>query len=519
MRLGKELFMAFFDDVKEILDDAKQRTENGALGYATTGKELLDMNFKVAGYRRANESEIANDFTKAYYEDPTLAVAWLFYVRDVRGGLGERRLFRVAMKELANINEQVFIDLLPLVAEYGRWDDIFELLGLSDETDTAILKVVIEQFNLDFYHMNFNEPISLLAKWLPTENCSNYKRKAKARLVINALDITPSAYRKAVSKMRKHLDVVEVKVSNNDWELIDYNTVPSCANLKYMNAFMRHDETRRTNYLESLKRGDKDIKINAGVLYPHDIVHKYMYSSWGRSVKDYDETIEQLWKNLPDMVKEESNTLVVADGSGSMTVTVGESGVTALEVANALAIYFAEHNHGAFANKYITFSKRPQLVDFSNATTLRDKLKIALNHSEVANTNIEATFDLILQTAIKNNYEQSDMPENIVIISDMEFDYAVDGRMDVTLFENLTERFERAGYKMPRLVFWNVNSRTNTIPVKQNDLGVALISGFSVNLCNMVLSGETDPYIALVKEIIKERYYPVIEVAKKHLTN
>jgi hypothetical protein len=249
-----------------------------------------------------------------------------------------------------------------------------------------------------------------------------------------------------------------------------------------------------------------------------------MYGGWGCSVKDYDETIEQLWKNLPDMVKEESNTLVVADGSGSMTVTVGESGVTALEVANALAIYFAEHNHGAFANKYITFSSRPQLVDFSNATTLRDKLKIALNHREVTNTNIEATFDLILQTAIKNNYEQSDMPENIVIISDMEFDVATYDfgyyeKKDSTLFDTIAEKYERAGYKMPRLVFWNVNSRTNTIPVKQNDLGVALISGFSVNLCNMVLSGETDPYIALVKEIIKERYYPVIEVAKKHLTN
>jgi hypothetical protein len=206
-----------------------------------------------------------------------------------------------------------------------------------------------------------------------------------------------------------------------------------------------------------------------------------------------------------------------------MLINVGKS-TSALNVANSLAIYFAEHNTGAFANKYITFSSHPQLVDFSNAKSLKDKLKIALAHDECANTNIEATFDLILNTAIKNGYTQSDMPDNIVIISDMEFDsatymrtsYGTYSSVDKTLFDDIAEEYERAGYKLPRLVFWNVNSRTGTIPVKQNELGVILISGFSVNLCNMVLNGETDPYMALAKEVTKERYYPILKVALKY---
>jgi hypothetical protein len=506
--------MSFLDDVKKEIDSAKQTTENGAVGYSTSGKELLDMNFAIPKYRSANVDKIRNDFNKAYFENPTLAIAWVFYVRDVRGGLGERRLFRICMRELADINEEMFIELLPLVSEYGRWDDIFEWVGINEDINFAIANIVKKQFYKDFFDMQENFPISLLAKWLPTENCSNYIRKAKAKWVMSVLELSPKAYRKAVSSLRKYLDVVEVKTSNNDWSEIDYNTVPSNANLKYADAFMRHDEERRTKYLEDLKSGVKDVKINSSVLYPHDVVARYMNDGWYTSgVKSYDETLEQLWRALPNLVKEDTNTLVVADGSGSMTCKIGNSNVSALSVANALAIYFAERNKGEFANKYITFSNRPQLVDLSNATTLRDKLKIALSHSEVANTNIERVFKLILDTSIANNYTQSDMPNNIVIISDMEFDCMTAGDTSKAMFDNFADKYAEHGYKLPRLVFWNVNSRTNTIPIQQNESGVALISGFSVNLVNMVLSSETDPYKALVHELIRERCYPVLEIA------
>ena len=178
-------------------------------------------------------------------------------------------------------------------------------------------------------------------------------------------------------------------------------------------------------------------------------------------------------------------------------------------VANALAIYFAERSSGEFKDKYITFSNRPQLVDFSNAKNLREKIEIALRHNEVASTNIEAVFDLILRTAISNNMSQEDVPKNILILSDMEFNNAVSGRPNQTLFDTIANKFAEHGYKMPRLVFWNILSRTGTIPVKENDLGVALVSGFSVNVAKMVMSGKTDPFECLLETLNSERYYPV----------
>jgi hypothetical protein len=319
-----------------------------------------------------------------------------------------------------------------------------------------------------------------------------------------------------LSQMRKYIDVVECKMSAKQWNEINYETVPSRANLIYNSAFLRNDEERRREYLGKLEKGEA--KINAGTLFPHDIVHKYTERSyWSRSLKSLDATLEGLWKALPDTVKGNNNTIVVADGSGSMTVGVDpRSSVSALDVANALAIYFAERASGEFKDKYITFSSRPQLVDFSNATTLRDKLQIALSHNEVANTNIEATFDLILNTAINNNMSQEDMPKNVLIISDMEFDHGTNWGYGSkqTLFNSIAKKYAAHGYKLPRLVFWNVNSRTGAIPVKENDLGVALVSGFSVNIVNMVMSNKLDPYECLLDAINVERYQAIEDAVK-----
>lgn len=355
--------------------------------------------------------------------------------------------------------------------------------------------------------------ISLLAKWLPSENASSNKTKQYAKIIRQGLGMTSRDYRKMLSKMRKYIDVVECKMSAKQWNEINYEAVPSRANLIYNGAFLRNDEERRREYLSKLEKGE--VKINAGTLYPHDIVHKYESNGWGRSLKSYDATLEGLWKALPDTVKGAENTIVVADGSGSMTCNVGNNtNVTALDVANALAIYFAERSSGEFKDKYITFSHRPQLVDFSNAKSLRDKLQIALSHCEVADTNIEATFDLILRTAINNNMSQEDMPKNILIISDMEFNNAVYRRPDEILFATIANKYAEHGYKLPRLVFWNVNSRTGTIPVKENELGVALVSGFSVNIVNMVMSNKLDPYECLLDVLNTERYQPIEDAVK-----
>ena len=503
--------MDFMNEIKKTLDDEKTLTENGAVGYRTTGKELLDLSFAVASLRSASELEIVNKFTKAFFEDKELAVKFLFFARDIREGLGERRLFRVCLRALALLDKEAVIKLLPYVSEYGRYDDLFSLVLDADDNDEICKKIywlVLRQLSQDEENMKAGKPISLLAKWMPSINCSSKQRKELAKRFCKFLGIPEKQYRQALSALREYLNVVERKMCANEWDEIDYSAVPSKANLIYRNAFMEHDALRRQEYLDKLQKGE--VKINSSVAFPHDIVSKYFKRHnefWSLVIDKEDVTLEEMWKALPDLVQGCGNTIVVADSSGSMRCKVDpKSQATALDVANALAIYFAERSSGEFKDKYITFSDRPQLVDLSNGETLKDKLNIAYAHSEVSGTNIEATFDLILQTAISSNATQDEIPANVLILSDMEYNMAVCGRPDKTLFQTIEAKFTEAGYKMPRLVFWNVNSRTNAIPVKENELGVALVSGFSVNVIKMVMSGKLDPYEVLVEQLMSPRY-------------
>lgn len=512
--------MEFMNAVKQTLNNEYNMsiTENGAVGFRTTGKELLDLNFAVASLRKMSDEKVAKRFMKAFCENKMLAMRWLFYARDARQGIGERRLFRVVMKHLVESNPEMVIPVINLIPEYGRYDDLWCLLD-NEESAKVIYQIVDKQLKEDWDNMSTGKPISLTAKWMPSINASSEKTKEYGKKLCKALHMSEREYRKALSKLRKYLDVVEVKMSNKDWSEIKYETVPSRANLIYNNAFLRNDEVRRREYLGKLEKGET--KINASTLFPHDIVHKYAIQyGWKCSLNQKDATIEALWKALPDTVNGCGNTIVVADGSGSMATQVDRSSsVRALEVANALAIYFAEHSSGQFKDKYITFSERPQIVDFSNATSLYDKLQIALAHDECANTNIEKVFDLILDTAIKNRMKQEDLPQNILIISDMEFDSCAScgnnrsswdfKKPNQRLFDVIAKKYAAVGYRIPRLVFWNVNSRTGTIPVKENELGVALVSGFSVNITKMVLSNKLDPYECLLETLNSERYAPI----------
>lgn len=511
--------MNFVDALKNELNYSVSK--NGAVGYRTTGKELLDLNFAVASLRSMSDAEVAHRFKKAFCEDKILAMKWLFYARDVREGLGERRLFRVVLADLVKSNPEMVIPVINLIPEYGRYDDLWCLLDDPNSAE-VVYRIVEKQFITDLKGMAAGKPISLLAKWMPSINASSPKTKAYGKKICKYLRITDREYRKNLTILRKYLDVVEVKMSGKNWNAIKYEAVPSRANLIYNNAFLRNDEERRRDYLGKLEKGET--KINASTLFPHDIAHKY--AGGGRHVTPKDAAIEAMWKALPDTVKGCGNTIVVADGSGSMMSTVDpRSSVTALDVANALAIYFAERSSGQFKDKYITFSERPVFVDFSKCDSLHAKLQTALAHNEVANTNIEKVFDMILTTAVINDMSQEDLPANILIISDMEFDRcATSGTPTIrhsywgdyydttlkaptqTLFNTIAKRYEQCGYKMPRLVFWNVCSRTGTIPVKENDMGVALVSGFSVNIAKMVMSGKTDPFECLLETLSSERY-------------
>lgn len=489
-------------------------TENGAVGFKSSGHALLDLNFAVSSLRNASDQDIERKFEAAYREDPLLAVLWLFFVRDCRHGQGERRLFRVCMRWLSYENWALASNLVHLIPEYGRWDDVADLFHSGVKMQAVDFYAL--QLRRDMGAAKADEgPISLAAKWAPTLTARDKERREQAKDLRSWMGMTPREYRKMLSSLRGRLDVVERKMSAGKWGQIVYPAVPSRANLTYKDAFLRHDERRRRDYLSKVQSGEE--KINTSVLFPHDIVHRYEAggNDWYRPLQE-DTALEELWRALPNTLPEGRSTIVVADGSGSMLSTVGNTGVRALDVANALAIYFAERLPAPFKDKYITFSSHPRLVDLSSCASLADKLNEAHKHNECSNTNIEAVFDLLLDTAVRNRLTQSQLPDNVLVISDLEFDRGTTGAT-APLFKNIERRWKKAGYRLPRLVFWNVCSRTGTIPVKENELGVALVSGFSPNVARLVMSDCLDPYEALLNELNAERYETVKEAALKCL--
>ena len=525
----------FEQALKSTLTDEVSVTENGAVGYKTAGNPLLDINFSVSSLRSKGDGEIAKMFSEAFYFNPLLAIKWLFFLRDIRGGMQERRSFRVCFKWLSTIRPELVKKLIPLCAEYGRFDDLFCLITFKedDQVQAEVIKYIDEQWAKDVENMNNKKPISLLAKWMKSCNTSSPESVKIGKFLAKELSLSEKQYRKTLSAMRKYLNVIEQKMSAKEWNAINYEQVPSKANIKYNAAFLRNDEVRRREFLGKLEKGET--KINSSANFPCDIVHAYA----GKLSYDYhfraskcavDPALEAMWKALPN-VAVNGNVLAVADGSGSMTCKASNgSNMTALEVANALAIYCAEHCTGPFNNKYITFSSRPQYVDMSNAKSLAEKIMIALQHNECANTNLEATFDLVLQTAVDHNLKQEDIP-TLVIISDMEIDAGADmgggysywnrpsnySAHKTALMEKIRQKWAAHSLVLPRTIWWNVNSRTGTIPLTQNpETGIILCSGYSQSQFKMIASNKTDPYEVLVDTLNVERYAP-IEAAIKEI--
>ena len=505
--------MDFYGTMQKVQNNVSV-TENGMEGYKTTFHPLLDMNFKVTSYRKLTDRDICNDIDQiiSQAEDVQYLLKFLFMVRDVREGLGERRLFRVALKHLVNTanfdkKTEIISDLIKTqISNFGRFDDLFIFVGTPYEN--ILIKTIKNQLKLDYENMQANKGISLLAKWMPSENASSKETKKLATAIRKALNADSKTYRKTLSALRAYLKVIETYTSANEWDKIDYNQVPSKANLKYKDAFLKHDEERRRDYLAALRVGvDKDgktVKINSSVNFPHEIVAKYTnVNGWSYHLGNYDEALEQLWKNLKQKAGL-NNTIVVRDGSGSMTSKIGDGNTTALDVSTALALYCAERLNGTFKDKFITFSSQAKLIDLSDKTSLQSKLMKTLREDDCSNTNIENVFNLILKTAVEGNISPEEMPEQVLIISDMEFDSAYGSTSNV--FKKAATKYANAGYKLPKLIFWNVCSRTNTIPVTQNENGVVLVSGFSVNTLNMVLNGQTDPFLSLVEELTTEKY-------------
>ena len=399
--------MENFYDLLNKTQDNVSVTENGAVGYKTTGKELVDLFFKVSSLRSRSDEDVRSEFKKLFDTNEPYALKFLAYLRDIRGdGLGERRTFRLALKELLSQKfegkDEFFTKMIvEFIPEFGRYDDMFIFMGTRYEG--IVVDFVKAQLTQDLENRKAGKPITLLAKWMPSINTSNRDTVRLAENLAKALKLSPRDYRKTLSDLRKYNNIVERQMCAKEWDEIDYNIVPSRANIKYNNAFLRNDEERRRDYLAALRVGvDKDgnkVKINSTVNFAHDVLHMYNAStgpwSWSISLGNYDEAVEQLWKNLKQ-VEGLSNTIVVRDDSGSMMGKIGNTNVTAYEIATALGIYCAEHNSEAYKNKIITFSHTPRYLDFSDKTSLHSKYKYLLQHSEIADTNIEAVFNLIL---------------------------------------------------------------------------------------------------------------------------
>ena len=502
-----------------------QQTENGATGYSTSGQNLVDLNFVVPA-RHKNVSPVELEkFVQALNEDTVLAVKWLFYLRDVREGLGERDSFIKLFKTLWLADPVSAGKVVKLIPEYGRWKDVVDILAEfpndNDLTETIYL-LIENQLREDCVNLTEDKSVSLLAKWLPSINASGKSRKL-AKRICNKLVLTFEDYRKVLSTLRKYLDVTEVKTCGGKWNEIDYNKVSSNANARYLNSFMRHDPERRQKYLDELSSPvSSSAVMHASNLYPHEVYAKYSVTyrrHYGADVNE-DQGIEALWANLKN-IDTVGNTMVVVDGSGSMVSRIRGSKIMAIDVARSLGVFFSERCIGEFKDKVIEFSAKPRYIDLTNCHSLADKYNTLTKYNDCSNTNLEKVFDLLLKTAIDHNLPQSELPQRILIVSDMEFDYATNICSRVhnevmaryqTLFESIKTKWIKYGYTMPNIVFWNVNSRTNTIPVTANECGVTLVSGYSVNNVKMVLSGDVNPWTAL-KSVLESDRYNAIDTA------
>ena len=467
-------------------------TENGALTHASTHSHCLDLFATVGALREQSEEVIRTRFVRAFTEDPDLAMKLLFFARDVRGGLGERRVFRICLQWLANNAPHTVRKNIPYIAEYGRWDDLLSLLGTPCQY--LALAQIRKQLMADLTAMDMGDDVSLLAKWLPSVNASNPETVRMAKQVARYLGMTDAQYRKILVKLRARIRILENDLREKDYSF-DYAKQPSKALFKYRKAFLRNDSERYEDFLDKVSRGEA--KLHTGTLTPYEIIAPF----FDRQVDDREAaSIDATWNAQEDFTGGE-NALVVIDGSGSM-YCFGEP--RPASVALSLGIYFAERNRGLFRDHFITFSEKPQLVQIKGKTIL-EKVRYCHGFNEVANTNLQRVFELILNAAVKNAVPQEELPSTLYIISDMEFD-ACAGGADITNFEYAKKHFEEAGYRLPRVVFWNVQSRNAQQPVTQNEQGVARVSGCSPRIFGMLTAGTLSPMGYMLDILGSERY-------------
>lgn len=488
----------------EALENVNNRTltDNGAPAFRSTMNDCLDF-FGMSS--RTNVENTVRLFNRAFIADPETAIRTLFYFRDVRGGQGERAFVHACLKSIAS--DPRMRDLIRLLPEYGYWKDI--LIFHDTSAWDFCVEFIRETLNKDIENMADNKPVSLLAKWLPSNNAGKSSR-ALANSISVALGYTERQYRKVLARLRAHIKIVETNMCNNEWGAINYPTVPSRAHFMYRNAFKKHDSVRYIEYISKVKSGE--IKINAKTLYPCEIFSKVRYEPNNSGELDV------MWKALPNYINKPYNGLVIADTSGSMRYPKIGS-FSPLDVSMSLATYIAERNPSEiWKNKFLIFSNEPELLTLKG-NSLSDYVK-CFPEIVSSNTDLIKVAELIVKAGKNNNIPDSEMPSVLTIISDMQFDNfnKINGVIDsnVTPHKEFSSKFTKAGYSVPKIIYWNVNNSKN-VPVTFDEYGTAFVTGFSPSAMIGILGAETtSPVDIMVKTVYNERYDPVGNLFKVH---
>lgn len=454
-------------------------TTNGMKAKKNTGQNCVDLFFNIGSMRNANP--IPN-FVAALAENEDIALRILLWSRDVRGGAGERDTFRKILKHLEKTNPDVLKTILPKVPELGRWDD---LLVFETKEIKAIAYTMIGDA--------LRAGNGLCAKWMPREKSS---KDQIAKEIREFFGMTPRQYRKSLTALT---NVVEQQMCSGNWNEIEFGHVPSVASSRYKKAFYKHVPEQYADYVKKLSTGEA--KIHAGAIFPHDVIKDLFGYIYDRQAVT-DNVIKAQWEALPNYVGD-SNILAMVDVSGSMSCSAGKGGPQCMQVAVSLGLYVADKNKGPFKDTFLTFSSNPELLHLKG--NIVQKVEQMKSANWGTTTDIVEAFRKILDVAKKNNVRQLDMPQILMIMSDMQFDRCA----DYSGFEAMKAMYEQAGYDMPKIIFWNLNAAYGNFPVTFDTHGTAMVSGFSPTILKSILSGNMDdftPEAIMLKTVMDDRY-------------
>jgi len=460
------------------IQNQEARTENGMKARLGTANASTDLFFKIGASRG---KDIIPQFVSAYVEDPDRAMRIAQWSRDVRGGAGERRLFIDIVQYLMNTDEDKAISLIQKVPELGRWKDLVDIDYSSLNVRNVAFELIKEALNADN---------GLCAKWMP-------RKGAFSATLRKYLGWTPKFYRKRLVELTK---VVETQMCDKEWDEIEFQKVPSLAIARYRKAFFKNSNTFEA-YVEALKSGDT--KVNAGAVYPYDVIKGVNAYKYGVNRVESDFIVAQ-WDSLENLIGDR-NILPMIDVSGSMNQNVGANkNLNIMDVAVSLGLYCADKNTGKFKDTFLTFSESPQLLTVKG--TILDKIQQTVRSKWGMNTNLVKAFDQLLYVAQNGKVDQDEMPEMLIIFSDMQFDRCA--KFDDSAMDMIKRTYANAGYELPQIVFWNLKAHEN-VPVKFNTNGVALVSGFSPSILKSITSGnleEFSPVSIMDEAIMVDRY-------------